>query len=150
MTDMETDRFRTLMMKALDSELTGAEHSEFETFLRNPACLREWQEFTHIKEATMSLKIKSPAAETWDSYWNGVYNRMERGIAWMLATIGAVLLLGWGAYEAAAAMWIDAEVPLLIKLGIIALSAGGLLLLFSVIRERWFTAKTDKYKGVVR
>jgi len=150
MTDMERERFRMLMMKALDGELAGSERSEFDTFLGNPDCEREWKEFAHIKEATMSLQLKSPAPEIWDRYWDGVYNRLERGIAWMLVTLGAVILLGWGAMEAAAALWRDADLPLYVKIGIVALCVGLLLLLFSVIRERFFTMKTDKYKGVIR
>lgn len=98
----------------------------------------------------MSLKIKSPAPEVWDDYWSGVYNRMERGVAWLLVSIGAVLLLAWGAVEAASAVWADSELPWFIKLAIATLSGGLLLLLYSVIRERWFMAKTDKYKGVIR
>jgi hypothetical protein len=36
------------------------------------------------------------------------------------------------------------------ELGAVAFNAGILLLSVSVIRERWFTSKTDKYKGVIR
>jgi hypothetical protein len=150
MTDMERDRFRMLMMKALDGELAGSEHSEFEQYLRTPENLQEWQGFSTIQEATMSLKRKSLNPEAWDGYWNGVYNRLERGIAWLLMTVGALVLLGWGAIEALASLWQDAALPLVVKLGVIAVCAGLFLLLFSVVRERYFTAKTDKYKGVIR
>jgi hypothetical protein len=150
MTDLERDRFRILMMKALDGELAGSEHSEFESFLRDPVCMREWQQFSTIQEATMSLKMKAPADELWDGYWSGIYNRLERGIAWLLTAVGTVLLLSWALFEAAEALWVDTDVPLLIKIAIVAFSAGILLLLVSVIRERWFLSKTDKYKGVLR
>ena len=150
MTDMERNRFRELMMKSLDGELVEREQIEFDTLLQNSEYRSELEEYLHIKEATMALKIKSPAPEVWDGYWDGVYNRMERGIAWLLVSIGAVLLLAWAAIEAASALWADSELPLFIKLAVGALCAGLLLLLYSVIRERWFMAKTDKYKGVVR
>jgi hypothetical protein len=150
MTDLERDRFRILMMKTLDGELAGSEHSEFDSFLRDPDCSREWQQFSTIQEATMSLKMKAPPIELWDNYWSGIYNRLERGVAWLLTAVGAVLLLSWALFAAAEALWIDTDVPLLIKFAIVALTAGILLLLVSVIRERCFLSKTDKYKGVLR
>lgn len=150
MNSMERDRFRLLMMKALDGELAGSEHSEFENFLRDEECRQEWQSFRKVKEATVDLKLASPAPEVWDGYWRGVYNRMERGIAWILVSLGAVVLCAWGALEAVSALWADAQVPLIVKIAIFTLAAGLFLLFFSVIRERWFTSRHDKYKEVVR
>ena len=150
MNSMERDRFHLLMMKALDGELAGSEHSEFDNFLRDDECRREWQSYRKVKEATMDLKLSSPAPEVWDGYWRGVYNRLERGIAWILVSIGAVVLFAWGALEAVQAIWADTQVPLIVKIAIFTLAAGFFLLLFSVIRERWFTARHDKYKEVIR
>ena len=48
MTEMERDRFRMLMMKALDGELAGSEHSEFENFLRNEESADEWARFRSV------------------------------------------------------------------------------------------------------
>ncbi|MDX9758743.1 MAG: hypothetical protein RBU27_06245 [Bacteroidota bacterium] len=150
MTDMERERFRMLMMKALDGELAGSEHSEFENFLRTPDCADEWARYQTIKEATMTLKPVSPAPEVWDHYWTGVSNRLERGLAWLLFSLGAAALLAWGALRAAEAVWTDSDVPLLIKIAIYSVAGGLLLLLFSVIRERWFIARHDKYNEVIR
>ena len=150
MNAMERDRFRLLMMKALDGELAGSEHSEFDNFLRDEECRREWNAFRKVKEATMDLKMTSPPSEVWDGYWKGMYNRSERGIAWILVTLGAVVLFAWGSIEVVAALWADAQVPVIVKVGIFTLAAGLVLLFFSVIRERWFTSRHDKYKEVVR
>ncbi len=78
---MDDDRFRMLMMKALDGELAGSEHSEFENFLSEEKRMNEWNKYRKLKEATMSLKMKTPSGEIWDSYWGGVYNCFERGFA---------------------------------------------------------------------
>lgn len=150
MTEMERDRFRMLMMKALDGELAGGEHSEFDNFLRNTECANEWAQFRNVKEATMSLKFTAPAPEVWDHYWTSVYNRLERGLAWLLLSLGAVTLFAWGALLAAEAIWADGEVPLLMKIAIFSVAGGLLLLFFSIIRERWFTSRHDKYNEVVR
>lgn len=150
MTELERERFRMLMMKALDGELAGSEHSEFDTFLRNAECAEEWTRYRGIKEATMALKPLSPAPEVWDHYWTGVYNRIERGLAWLLFSLGAAALLAWGALLSAEAIWADGDVPLLVKIAIYSVAGGTLLLLFSVIRERWFTARHDRYNEVIR
>jgi len=150
MNGIERDRFRLLMMKALDGELAGSEHSEFDNFLRDEECRKEWNAFLKVKEATMDLKLTAPPQEVWDGYWRGVYNRMERGIAWTLVTLGAVMLFAWGSIEAVSAIWADSQVPLIVKIGIFTLAAGIFLLLFSVIRERWFTSRHDKYNEVIR
>ncbi|MCB2204844.1 hypothetical protein KQI65_08840 [bacterium] len=150
MKGMETDRFRMLMMKALDGELAGSEHSEFDNYLRDEECQQEWIAFRKVKEATMDLKLSEAAPEVWDGYWKGVYNRTERGIAWLLFTAGALLLLGYGAVEFVEKLWLDTQAPLIVKIGIFTLAGGSFLLLFSVIRERWFTSRHDKYKKVQR
>jgi anti-sigma factor RsiW len=150
MTAMERDRFRMLMMKALDGELAGSEHSEFENFLREKECQQEWQSFRKVKEATMKLKLTEPAPEVWDDYWKGAYNRSERGIAWMLVTIGALILFSFGAIELVSKLWEDSQAPMVVKIGIFIFAGGFFLLFFSVIRERWFTSRHDKYKEVQR
>ena len=140
MKEMEGDRFRMLMMKALDGELAGSEQSEFDNFLRNKECADELAQFHKVKEATMALKFSTPAPEVWDTYWTSVYHRLERGLAWLLLSLGAAALLAWGALLAAESIWAENEVPLLMKIAIFTV-AGGLLLLFvSIIRERWFTS----------
>jgi hypothetical protein len=150
MTEMERDRFRMLMMKALDGELAGSEHSEFDNFLHDNECADEWAQFRNMKEATMSLKFSAPAPEVWDTYWTSVYNRLERGLGWLLLSLGAVALLAWGAVLAAEALWADGEVPLLMKIAIFSVAGGLFLLFFSIIRERWFTSRHDIYKEVIR
>lgn len=150
MTEMERDRFRMLMMKALDGELAGSEHSEFDNFLHDNECADEWAQFRNMKEATMSLKFSAPAPEVWDTYWTSVYNRLERGLGWLLLSLGAVALLAWGAVLAAEELWADGEVPLLMKIAIFSVAGGLFLLFFSIIRERWFTSRHDIYKEVIR
>ena len=150
MTPMERERFRMLMTKALDGELADSETSEFESFLQDEENWQEWKSYSKIKEATMALKISSPNGEVWDRYWGGVYNRLERGIAWTLIAVGALLLTAWGLWELAAALWIDTTVPVVVKAGIVLLCGGGMVLFYTVARERWFTRKSDKYKEVIR
>jgi ferric-dicitrate binding protein FerR (iron transport regulator) len=147
----ELNRFRQLMTGALDGELSADEQAEFQQMLVNsPERQQEWNEHRKLKEITMRLKFTNPPEEVWDRYWIGVYNRIERRAAWILVSLGAMVVLFFAGYKAAASLLADAQTPWLVKGGILALLAGGVILFVSVLREKLFTRKTDKYKEVER
>ena len=146
---------RHLMMAALDGELEPSQVAELEREIAADADLAsEWQRLQQLKELTQMSTIKSPPKEQWDSYWHGVYNRLERGLGWILVSLGATVLLCYGVWfavdELFQGLWADDSVPLLIKLAIFALGAGGAVLLVSIVREKLFTHRHDPYKEVER
>ena len=98
----------------------------------------------------MDLKFKQPPEETWDRYWAGVYSRLERGLAWLLISIGTAVVLAIVGYAAIMKFLEDTSTPLAVKLGVGALLLGGAVLLVSVLREKMVMRKTDKYKEVTR
>ena len=98
----------------------------------------------------MAMNLKKPPEETWDRYWGGVYARLERGIAWILISLGAAVLIAFAAYHAVLAFLEDTSSPLLLKIALAALVLGGAVLLVSVIREKLVLRKSDKYREVVR
>ncbi|MBM4160696.1 MAG: hypothetical protein FJ217_06325 [Ignavibacteria bacterium] len=145
------EREVTLLMKALDGALTDAERVEFEQLLSASSTLRdEWQSLKRVKEVTMTMKFKRPAEETWDHYWAGVYARIERGLAWLLISIGAAIFLAVGIYQMVLSLLEDVATPLYLKIGVGAVALGFAILVVSVLREKWNTWKTDKYKEVKR
>jgi ferric-dicitrate binding protein FerR (iron transport regulator) len=149
--DERDDRLRGLMMAALDGEIDDEGRRELDAALAADPDLRaEWDSLGRTKQATARVALRSPPEEVWDGYWNSVYNRTERGIAWILITVGAAVLVGWGAWAALDALLQDTVLPTFLKFAILVLVAGGALLLLSVIREKWFTARRDPYKGVQR
>ena len=82
--NIEKQRFEQLLTKAIDGELEAAEQVDFDAFIsRYPECRQEWQEHQKVKEATKMLKFKQPSGEVWDNYWINIYNRIERGVAWI-------------------------------------------------------------------
>lgn len=150
-TNRELDRFRQLMTGALDGELSTAEQMEFQQMLAvSPERQVEWNEQRKLKEIAMQLKFTNPPEEVWDRYWVNVYNRIERRAAWILVSLGAMVLLFFAGYKAVESLLADAQMPWLVKGGILALLAGGVILFISVLREKLFTRKTDKYKEVQR
>jgi hypothetical protein len=140
-----------LLMAAVDGELSTEEQREFKKFVSiSSDCQREWEEYKKLKEATMQLKFTQPSEEVWDRYWLNVYNRIERGIGWILTSIGAMIVLFYGAFKAVESIIADAQLEWFVKAGILAALGGLVILLVSVVREKLMTRKTDKYKEIQR
>ncbi len=96
------------------------------------------------------MKYKEPPGEAWENYWSRVYNRLERGLSWILISIGAMILLFYGGFKAVESLVKDPAVAILLKVAILVLLAGVVILFVSVIRERIFTYKKDKYAKEVK
>ena len=145
------ERAHALMMAALDDELSSSERAEMETLLGADAGLRsEWERLKSVKEVTAKMTLREPPEEVWETYWVSVYNRAERSLGWLFLSLGVIVVMGWAGWQAVDAILSDAEIPLLIKAAIFAAALGGGILLFSVVREKWFARKRDAYKEVLR
>ena len=148
---VDRERTRRLMMAALDGEISGEDRRELEQMLERDAELQEeWQRMTRLKEVTSSMSFREPPEEVWEEYWTSIYNRIERGIAWLLASIGAIVLLGYGAWRWVEAILGDQDLPVYVKLAIFGVALGLVILAVSMIREKLFTRKRDPYKEVQR
>lgn len=149
--DDRGDRVRQRMMAALDGELSRQQRAELERELASDPGLRaEWERMSKVKEATHSMSYRQPPEETWDHYFESVYNRMERGLGWILVSFGALVLTGYGLWEFVHRLLVDTSVPAAIKIALFALLFGGAILLVSVIRERLFVGRTDPYREIKR
>ena len=145
------DRVRQLMMAAVDNEITAEERTELDTALAKDAALRdEWEAFRRLRQVTDTMTVRRPPPETWDSYWEGVYRRFERGLGWILASVGAIVIATWGTWEWVSELMADVQTPLLVRWSVLAMCAGLVILFVSVVRERWFLSRSDPYKDVVR
>jgi len=144
------EKFIYLIEKYFDGELTTNEKNEFDSLLLDENIRNEFEEQKRVKEVLNKMKLKNPSAEVWDKYWLGIYNKVERGIAWIAVSVGVLILIIYGSIEAVENFLADTQTPGIVKFGISVLVIGGLILLFSVIRERLFTGTRDKYKEVQR
>ncbi|HBX38258.1 MAG TPA: hypothetical protein DEG76_13625, partial [Pseudohongiella sp.] len=68
------------------------------------------------REVTVASRFKEPSPEVWDNYWQGVYRRVERGIGWILFSLGAIVLMFYGAWEIGRNWFTDSSIPLWIRL----------------------------------
>jgi anti-sigma factor RsiW len=145
------DRARLLLTAVLDGEASTGERRELEALMAaDPALEREYQEMQRIKETTMSLQLKEPPAELWDTYWEGVYRRIERGVGWLLVAAGTTVLLVFAAISWVRALLADTGLEWWLKAAILALVGGLVVLLVSVVREKLFLHESERYKDVRR
>jgi hypothetical protein len=139
------------MMAALDNECSSAERRELEEALQlNPELHSEWRELQRVKEVSGMMSVRKPPEEVWSSYWAQVYARNERKVAWLLVSIGAVILLSWGLWQLIINVLGEMGLPDFIKFAIGLLSVGIVVLFVSVVREKLFVNKHDPYKDIER
>jgi len=149
--NVDRERVNRLMMAALDGEISTDERADLDRVLeRHPEIRQEYRMMQRVKEVTGTMTYREPPEETWDRYWVSIYNRLERGIGWILISVGAVVLLSWGAWEVLGEIWGDTGIPLGVKLAIFTVAAGLLILAVSVVREKLFTYRRDPYKEIER
>ncbi len=147
----EAERAHQLMMRALDGELGEADQAELQRLLRaDPSLQIEWKRLNRLKEVTSTMALRSPPEEVWETYWTAIYPQLERGVGWVLLSLGAIVSLSYGLWKFAEELMADATVPTFVKWAILAAIVGGAVLFVSVIREKWFVYRSDPYKDVQR
>ncbi len=148
---MSCEDYREQLMAYLDGELGETERLEFTAHLETcEACREELEKLETLKEVSRGMKLIKPSDEVWDRHWTCIYNRVERGVAWIFLSIGAIVLGIFAVCQLCAGFFVDPTVSLWIKLGVGALVVGGVTLFVSVIRERISTYKVDPYREVKR
>jgi hypothetical protein len=148
---MPNDEFKTLLMGYLDEELTEVDIHRVENHLREcEECSLELENFRRLKGATRDMRVLLPDEKYWEDYWSHIYNRLERRIGWIFTSLGAILLASYGLYEIIEALVLSSNVPWIMRLGILALVIGICTLVVSVLRERFFLFKSDKYERIKR
>jgi predicted anti-sigma-YlaC factor YlaD len=146
---MSCEKYRLMMMEYLDGELDRESCKTVEQHLAGCSdCRREWDSMQKMKEITSNIKLTQPKEEVWKMYWEQVYNRTERGLGWILVSIGAIILLSFGAIHFVQDFLLLSPAPLLMKFGVSFALLGVIILFVSVLRERLFIRKTDKYKEI--
>jgi hypothetical protein len=143
------ERFKQMLAGYVDNELTQQERIEFERELAVNADLqRELKEFNRLKTVTGQMKYADLPDELWEAYWQSVYRKIERGAGWVLASIGAIILLVFGVFEAFSRLYADPTAPWWLKSGLTLGAVGLIILLVSLIRERFFAYKRERYTEV--
>ena len=143
--------YKDLLMGYLDNELSDEQRNRFEEHLAGcPECAGELKEFRKLKAITDEVTLVEPEDRIWQDYWNGIYNRIERNVGWIIFSVAAILLTIYGGFKLIEKIVTDATVGMLLKLGLLALIVGLAILFVSVLRERIYFWSKDRYRNVRR
>lgn len=143
--------YRDLLMGYLDNELTDEQRRQFEEHLTGCAeCRGELEQFKKLKAITDEVTLAEPEDRIWQDYWRGVYNRIERGVGWIIFSVAAILLAIYGGFKLIEEIVKDPTIDMLLKTGLLALIMGLAILFVSVLRERVYFWSKDRYRDVRR
>lgn len=150
MTLMKDEDIQELMMKVVDGIASPDEEMTLAGAIRgNEKWETELRAFRKIKEVTDSMRFKELPDSYWPGYWESVYRGMERGLGWILLSVGAIILLAFGMYTGLSQFYSDPGIGVLLKVGVSAAGLGVIILLVSVVRERLFARKHERYEKEV-
>jgi hypothetical protein len=146
---MNHEEIKQLIALYHDGELTPAEKKAVEEHIQIcKECRREFKEMEDLEDVMDRMSLKPPPKEAWENYWDSIYNRLERQIGWIFLSIGAIIFLFYGGYKLIENILRDPGLPLLMKIGILAVLGGVAVLLVSLAREQIFVHKRERYKEV--
>lgn len=140
-----------LLSAYVDGELEPNDVARIEAHLEeNEKTRREVEKLRRLKAVTGAMRLKEPPAEEWEAFWKSMYNRAERSVGWILLCVGLVVVGAWGLTEVLVALLKTDTLPLYAKGGIFVVAAGGLVLMISAVRERFYRRNRTRYKDVIR
>jgi hypothetical protein len=143
-------REEELKNKYFDKKLSENEKKELkELALKDKKTSHELKEMNNLMEVIDMLRPVNPDRE-WEEYWSSLYNKLERGIGWVIFSIGAILTLTFLGFQFIRNLIRDSQIALYAKCGFIALLIGFIILFVSVARERLTLMKSDKYSKEVK
>lgn len=143
----ECEHIQALMSGHLDGELDAEQTAQLQAHIEVcKSCQKEFEEMKQLVSTTSTLRFESPPEEVWDSFLEGVYNRLERKTGWTIFIIGVIVLAGLSIYFFIAEPWGTA----LMKLAVATPVVGFCIIFISVLRQRLHVAKTDRYSKEVQ
>jgi len=143
---MSCEEFKPMITGYLDGQLSPDQQQRLETHLSTCRdCTRELAELRELKENLAMIKFKEPSDAELDRYWDSIYNRLERGLGWILSSAGAIIVLCYAGFKLIEQVIKDPSIALLFKIGLMALVFGAVILFVSLLRERLAVRKVDKY-----
>ena len=132
------------LMRYLDGEVGPEERSRIEASVEDSTELRrELAVYRAMKDDLQSLKLNEGGAN--GSVWNAVNRHLARPFAWVLLVVGSLIWAAYGVY-----VYMTSPSFLWQKLATGAIGIGILVLLASVIGERYRIWLTDPYRDIRR
>ncbi|NLV30921.1 MAG: hypothetical protein GXY47_07160 [Acidobacteria bacterium] len=147
---MRDEEIQRLMMKMVDGIASPEEERAMAEAIRGDERWgAELRAFRKIREVTETMRLEDLPDSRWDRYWEDIYRRTERALGWVLLSVGLMAVLGYAAWEALSGFFADPGVSGILKIGISLALSGGIILLVSIVRERLFARKHERYEREV-
>lgn len=148
---MTCEEHKPKLSAYVDGEIPADERKRLEEHLAAcEDCRQELAELTSLKEDLKMIRFREPTDAEIERFWRSVYNRLERGVGWILFSVGAIVLLCYGAFKLVEEVIRDPTVAWAVKIGVVAVLFGGVILFVSLLRERLAIRKKDRYSREVR
>ena len=145
------ERWQKLLAGYLDDELDEAERRELDAELqRNPELRAELEQFRKLKRVTDAVRYADLPDAVWETYWSSLYRKMERGLGWLLFSASAAILACYGVIQMLSTLYTDSRISWIVKIGVTGLLFGLIVLVVSLIRERVFAYRNDRYREVIK
>jgi predicted anti-sigma-YlaC factor YlaD len=149
--DITCEEMSLNVMALLDGELDDTKISQVKEHLEScNTCSEHYASIKKVKEVTSKMKFKKLPEFYWDDYWKHIYNRIERGLSWLLLSLGAIIVLCFAGWELLDSLVSNNEMNPLLKAGIFILATGLIILIISILREKLMVRRVDKYREVER
>jgi len=131
-------------MRYLDDEVGAEERNRIEGAVETSTELRrELAVYRAMKDDLRNLKLNEPHGN--GSVWHAVNRQLARPFGWILIIVGCLAWAAYGVY-----LYVTAATLLWQKLATGGICIGILILLASVIWERYRTWLTDPYRDIQR
>jgi anti-sigma factor RsiW len=147
---MKDEEIQRLMMKMVDGIASPEEERAMAEAIRGDERWgAELRAFRKIREVTEAMRLEDLPDGRWDGYWEDIYRRTERALGWILLSVGLMAALGYAAWAALSGFFADSAVSGILKIGVSLALSGGIILLVSIVRERLFARKHERYEREV-
>jgi anti-sigma factor RsiW len=134
------------LMRYLDGEASPDEKAHVERALETSTELRrELIVYKAMKDDLLTLKLATGDGQGRHSVWHAVSRQLGRPLAWALVIVGSLVWAVHGLY-----VYMTSPIFLWEKLATSAITIGILILLATVIWERYRTSLSDPYRDVQR
>jgi len=131
------------LMRYLDGEVGPEERNRIERSVESSTELRrELAVYRAMKDDLQTLKLNGSSN---GSIWNAVNRNLTRPLGWILLIVGSLVWAAYGVY-----LYLNSEAFLWEKLATSGVGIGILLLLASVIWERYRVWLSDPYRDIQR
>ena len=141
------DYIMNLICKVVDGAATSEEEKIMnELSEKNPEVQAEFIAQKKVADSIRSVGLPELDDSLRQQFISGFYNKIERKTGWIIASVGIILVLGYGIYEFVT----EPDINSVYRIGMAAIVVGFGILFSSVLRARVQLRKHDRYKEVIR